>query len=264
MAATMNVPGIGPVKSTYVYAGGALVAGIVVMAYLRRSSAPAEEDATVEEPAAELPAETGYGAGFDYSGTIGSDYPGSYPDYRYPSYTPPVYSGRPSSNPEWADAVQEALEDRGADGSAVSSAVGRYLARLCLSDTQADLIRQALAAVGEPPQGAYSVSICPPTTTPPPTTNPPPAGGGGTPALKAPVLRIKRIDKQGVSLDWDHVTGAYDWEVHRNGKFFKKENYSQSYVGGMKPNTTNKVTVYAIGQKGNRGPGATITVKTKR
>ena len=268
MAATMNLPGIGQVKSTYVYAGAAVAGGVVLVAYMRKQSAAAAENTGVDETAgtydaaAEASAESTYGydysaSGYDYGGiSVG----GSYPDYRYPSYTSPVYSGTPSTNPEWSDQVQEELTDRGVEALAISSAVGRYLAKLCLSDAQADIIRQAIAAGGEPPQGQYSVTVCPPSGG----GTPPPSGGGGTGKPGRPAgLRVVGVGKNSMTIDWSDVPGATGYEVWRSGSLAGRTSTSRFSLTGLKPGLSYSIGVRATNAAGRSGM-AQIRQKTKR
>lgn len=262
--ATMKLPAIGEVKKTHVYVGVAAAGGLIAYAYYRQSQMPPDTAEPGDEPiGTDVPADAaaGGGYGFDYSGSTGELIPGSYPDYRYPSYTAPVYSGNPVSNPEWSDKVQEKMEDRGADSAAVSLAVGRYLAKLCLSEAQADLIRQAIGAVGEPPQGSYSVSVCPASVTPTPTPTPTPT----TPKMTAPTgLKATHVTRTKVDLDWNAVKGATGYAMFRDGHRVQSVVYSNGSIASLRANHVYHFSVRAIGPGGVLGPPASKSVRTKR
>lgn len=86
------------------------------------------------------------------------------------------------------------------------------------------------------------------------------------PGLLAPSgLKAVRIDKGGVSLQWDHVVGAIGYKTFVNGK--QSGNtvaFSNAYVYLPKSGTQYTVGVAAVGPAGlTTGPTATIPVKTK-
>jgi len=96
-------------------------------------------------------------------------------------------------------------------------------------------------------------------------TTPAPVASNG-PGLTAPTgLKAVRIDRGGVSLQWDHVVGAVGYKTFVNGK--QSGNtvaFSNAYVYLPKRGTQYTVGVAAVGPTGiTTGPTATIPVKTK-
>lgn len=74
-----------------------------------------------------------------------------------------------TSNAQWAQAVEAGLTDIGYSSTDISAALGRYLANLSLTSTQAQIVYAALAEYGNPPTGSFQV-ILQPTSTPTTTT----------------------------------------------------------------------------------------------
>lgn len=166
MPGQVKLPGIGPVDQKWLYAGGALVAGIVGWAYLHRPT-PAPTD-----PGAGS-GDFGSGEGVDDgSGWTSAPPPGGSTvtggDPVDPEHLPPT------TNAEWTRRVIDYLAGSlGWDAGTVAAALGKYLARQPIAPgTESDTIAAALAAWGKPPQGEYSVILQPPpvVTTPPPAT----------------------------------------------------------------------------------------------
>lgn len=153
---TVKVPGVGPVQKKYVAVAAGGVAVFVAFMYLRAArSAPATTDAdygTEPEQAYEDP----------YASTAGLT-----------SSTTPAGSVI-TNNVQWANAAVQALVDIGVDPLVAANAIGQFLARLDLTAAQADLVRQALALVGDPPVGTYTVRV---------VSEAPGSGGGEVPTL---------------------------------------------------------------------------------
>jgi hypothetical protein len=196
MPETVKLPGVGPVKKTWVYVGGALIVGIVGYAYFSRA--------------------TGGGGGEDLEpspGVIPEDY-GEFAEDRYP---PPTSVGSGSvddfgagsiinTNTEWFAAALSGLADAGYEPLNVAATLGKFLSRQGLSADEKVVIQAAKGMVGEPPQGGPWPIID--QLPPPPTTTPPPAG---TPTkLAAPVLRYSAGSAANTNymLAWTRVDGA--------------------------------------------------------
>lgn len=143
------------IPKTYLYAGGAAVIGIVGYAWWTQGRET--EDFLTEEDIT--------------SGAL--DVVG---DERLPmdADTPSGPFGiPPATNAEWTQTALERMQALGIGGgdlSAASSAIGKFLARQPLSKVEADLVRQAIAHAGFPPQNGPWVII--------EATKPPPSGGG--------------------------------------------------------------------------------------
>jgi hypothetical protein len=132
---------------------------------------------------------------------------------------------RPQTNGEWMLYVRDQLISIGLDGGAVSSALGRFLAKQPLNKVDADIARQAIGLAGNPPEGGpwYVIEEAtggnPPPTAPPPET-PPPAPS--TPAQQPPQVSVPQTvgpvhvgalggDRYGVYMN--PTPGATSWRV---------------------------------------------------
>jgi len=85
----------------------------------------------------------------------------------------------PQTNAEWFDLAVSKAQAIGLDAAAVGQALGKFLGRQPLTTAEEDLVRFALGAVGNPPEGGpYHIieipsgGVQPPP--PPPVVNPPP------------------------------------------------------------------------------------------
>jgi hypothetical protein len=120
----------------------------------------------------------------------------------------PVGSGEegtaysPRTNAEWTQKAQEALVAQGFDPPAAATALGKYLARQPLSESEANMVRYAIGYVGNPPQGSYTVVISTTPTTP----------GGDLPAPTG--LTASAIEATSVNLAWGAVTGADGYRLY--------------------------------------------------
>lgn len=182
MPDTINLPGGGPgVQKKWVLAGGALVAGIVGYAYLRRSRTTTP---VVTPPTpSELPPA-------DFS-TVSTG--GGVTDTGLQFIT---------TNAQWSADATAKLTDLGYDSVAVSTALGKYLASQFVTSQEAQYIYTAIALSGHPPVGAFSVRLEPTPTS----GSVPSPGGRGTPA---PVKRYTaataswqghRVSSRGITL----------------------------------------------------------------
>jgi hypothetical protein len=151
---TVKVPGLGPMKKVYVYAGLALVAGIVGYAYWTKSKGGG--DVVYVDPA-----ELSYGPALDTTTTpttAGLSYNNTEDD-------DPTY-GAPRTNREWADRAVSRMEWLNYDGQLVAVAIGKYLARQQLSTAEVEIIRTIQGLIGRPPEGDYPILQGPGTPTP--------------------------------------------------------------------------------------------------
>lgn len=251
---TVHLPGMGEVQKKYVVAGGGVVALIVGYVWWTGRQGNAGAAATDGTPAEGDAVGTGLE---DTSGVPGTDY---VPPV---DQLPPAVVDNPSvinTNAEWARAAIAALTDVGVDTLAASSAVGRYLAGLALSPTAADIVRQAVALVGDPPSGDHPIKLEPVTT-------PNPALPSGS-TLKGPTgLKSTGATKTTVGLAWSAVTGAEYYRVYRAGastNIGSSEDTAHT-VSGLKANTSYSFHVRAVGHDGKYGAASSsVTVKTKK
>lgn len=261
----IKVPGVGPVKPVYVYAGVGVIGGIVIYAYWRRGQAGAEVAATdttgTDTTGTDTGTETAADPGYDYSlGAGGYDYGTgtSYPVYQYPSTGSTIVSSTPTTNAEWAQAAKEELENEGVDSGQASGAIGNYLARLCLSSTQADLVRRAAAMVGNPPQGTFNITTCP---------GAPPAGGGTGSGPTGPFghITVSSIGRTTAVITWPAVAHADSYTVYKNGARVQSVKYGKYSLANMHPNTSYAIKVVPIPEKGySVGPSGSVTFRTKK
>lgn len=152
MAETVKIPGAGPVKKTWVYAGGALLVGIVGYAYYKRSRTPVVEpinpDAMAQDRVPFTDAQVSSGLGESQT------------------------AGAPVTVADWVRQATDRLIELGNDATTVAAALGAYVTHQKLTATQAGLVQQAIGQFGYPTNdaGSYPVLLAPVTTTPPPTT----------------------------------------------------------------------------------------------
>lgn len=257
---TMNIPGIGSVEKKYVIVGAAGIAGFVGFMYLRsRNTANSDTSATDTTTDTSATDEAGYGADtFDPSAY--SDYygGGSVPVYQSPiNQTIPVTSDQQiTTDAAWDSAAVAAAGDMGADPGALSSALGRFLAGLCLSDAQADLVRQAEGMFGRPPQSPQlEIHICPATGT----------GGTGT-KLGAPSgFHATKATKSSVCLAWNALPDSQGYHIKITGGGLNHTvvTHNLTYcVGSLKKSTTYTFAVMGYNAAGTGTASANVSKKT--
>lgn len=159
MAETIKLPVIGPTKSAYVYAGGALIAGIVGYAWFTRSRSVPPEGTILDEdiPQDRTPPPT----------VVGSE------DFDDENVRAII-----STNAEWYTAAVEYLVTTGGfDFAFTTIALGKFLMRQTVTEDEANVIQAAKGAVGEPPLGGPWPIVR--ATAPGPST--PPVSGGIVP-----------------------------------------------------------------------------------
>lgn len=135
MADTIKLPVIGPTKKGWVYAGGALIAGIVGYAYWARlRSEPATDELLPEDiPQGREPPAT----------VVGTQ-----------NFTDEATAAIINTNAEWYTAAVDYLVSTGGfDFTFTTITLGKFLARRELTDQESNLVQAAKGAVGEPPQG---------------------------------------------------------------------------------------------------------------
>lgn len=191
---TIDIPGIGPVKDVYVYGGVAAGAAIVAYAWWRKKTTPAPDyvGASPDD----------YGA-TDYNSPLGNT--GTNSTGNYTSVDPDTID----TNAKWTVAAVETLSNWGWDESTVGIALGKYLARLGLSEQQIEIVNTAVGALGPPPVGGpYPIKPSLPDT---------PSTGDPTPdLLPPPVLRSNspEVWPYAIEVNWDQVPGgATEYEV---------------------------------------------------
>ena len=122
------------------------------MTYLQEAqeygSVQAAEQATAGESAIDYSGLYGTGSGLTGTST-GQD------------LTPPnvVQGTTYGSNAAWAQAVESGLTDIGYSSTDVAAALGRYLANLSETSSQASIVQAGIAEYGPPPVGSYQVIL---------------------------------------------------------------------------------------------------------
>jgi len=189
-AETISLPGLGPTKRTYVYAGGALVAGIVVYAWWQRGASgggvaptPELEPFQPELAPADLTTVSTGGGTSDTGLTF------------------------ITTNAEWSEAAIAKMVELGYDSIAVSTALGKFLANQAVTVIEASYINTALALQGKPPVGEHSIRLETVSPTPSPTT--------GAKLATPTGLHVIRQSPKGVTFGWNRVPGAQWYLVLR-------------------------------------------------
>lgn len=279
MAAKMiKIPGIGPVKPMYLYAGIGITVGILAVAYWRRSQATPAEDAGTAAAADELVTDP-YAQGSDAAG-YNTVYPpqGGYAPYGYDMYgnpiPPPVSPGSGgayTTNRDWAAAATEILVDGGTTSATASTAISAVLGGLSVTSAQRGMFLRAVGVLGEPPQG-YPKPI---HLTDTPAQPKPPAARPPGKTLKAPTgLRASSTGQTSVTLDWNAVSGAAGYAVYGvhdpsgggtpAGKRLMTVTYSGTTVRGLRKRTRYRFDIHPVGFDGNIGGRARTYATTKK
>lgn len=183
MAETVSIPGFGSQKKSTVYLVGGLAIVVIGIGVYRSKKAAANAtpsgpgiDQSSTDPATGFP----YGSAEDaaalsnQAGYITPASGGGSSGTDTTSYT----GGGFTSNSQWTQAAEAYAAGIGGDQLAVASALGHYLAGVPLSTAEVDLVQQAIAAQGYPPQAGANgyppsyrtASATPPAQAPKPTT----------------------------------------------------------------------------------------------
>jgi hypothetical protein len=202
----VDVPIVGNVDDKWLYVGGALVAGIVGYAYFTRG-----KRGTLDANAGDV-AFGEQGEVYDaYGNLIGQ--PGGTPGYVPPNIINSTMDvddrESPTTNAEWGRLARDELSLGGADPQAVTSAIGRFLARQPLSAVDAGLVREAIAVAGYPPEGGPWNVI--------EAAAPPPALPTPLPAAVTGFHAVGRSDATHVLLAWNPVPGATGYMIQYMG-----------------------------------------------
>ena len=200
----IKVPGVGPVKKIYVIAGVGVLGGVLVYAYWKRSTAPADTSTATDTSAYD--ASSGYvqdSTAAGYNTVYPSAYSDAYSPYGYDIYGNPLPAptgagsgGVYTTNSDWAAAAESALETGGVSLSVSGMAISRVLGGLSVTSDQRDIFMQAVGLLGQPPQG-YPTPIHLVDSG----TGPSPAPSGGP--LPAPTgLKATTIGASTATLTW--------------------------------------------------------------
>lgn len=192
--ADVNVPAVGKVNPTWLWAGGAAIAGIVIYAYIRRSDQPVGAEEGAYAPGDQWSPDAYTGAGI---GAPGGE-----------SYDPNEVSTRflaPVTNAEWTQRVVTALADMGYDMTFAASTIGKYLSGQALTAAEKILAQSGIAVMGNPPAGALPILSAPEPTT------------GTSDKLARPTIRHSAGDPRNTNyaLSWNKVSGAAFYLLER-------------------------------------------------
>jgi hypothetical protein len=240
MAEVIKVPVLGKVKQSWLYAGGAAVAGIVGYAWWS-GAGTGEDDETfdVELPATDYEPPTVVDSGL----SIGA-----------------AAQGEPiaRTNVEWASMAREQLDALGFSVTVVNSALTKYLGKERLNVTEAAAISAVVAILGQPPTGG-PYSILNEAVTPAPSALAPPSNlravyvGPGSAASNA---------KMRVS--WNPVEGAVSYQFHHVGG--SSGTISNTTFDTIAPRAPGSTTweIQARGAQGQLGSKASVTFSGPR
>lgn len=260
MATTIKIPGVGPVKSTYVYVGGAAVAGFVAFSYYRASRTAADDTAVVDET-------TDTGLQFGDAMTTdfapdGSGFGFGFPTPTSPTQTDPDLVRDPVTNNEWAARALTHLIDVGVEPGTASLAISRYRLSDCLTAAQMDIVRQAVGALGPPPQSPnLTMHPCPAgPTTPPPAT--------GTKPGRVSGIRSLSVGRSSIRFSWTPVPGATGYNVYSVGSSGKQKiatTATNSFTrSNLRPKTRYTFWVSAFNPAGTGPQSSSASFTTKR
>jgi hypothetical protein len=241
MAEVVKVPVLGKVKQSWLYAGGAAVAGIVGYAWWS-GAGQGDEDETfdVELPATDYEPPTVVDSGI----SVGA-----------------AAQGEPiaRTNVEWASMAREQLDALGFSVTVVNSALTKYLGKERLNVTESAAIAAVVAILGQPPTGGpYSIlneSPAPPAPSalPAPTNLRAVYVGPGSTATNA---------KMRVS--WTPVDGAVSYVFyHVGGSTGTISNTTFDTIAPRSPGST-RWEIQARGAQGQLGSKASITFSGPR
>ncbi len=168
---------------TMVYGAGALTVGIVGYAWFTKGRDASNGD--VVEPSLPEPVPV----------------PTDDTDFSVSGGGPP-----PKTNAEWSANAIAALQGIGLDATAVSAALGKFIARKALSVVEQGLVQQAISIAGNPPQDGpwYIIEEGPPVNTP---TTP-------RPSISGLVIGSPDIVRDRITWSWEPVTGANFYTVY--------------------------------------------------
>lgn len=165
MTDTVDVPVAGRMNKKVVIGGLVIVAGVVGYAYLKRAMVPAEPE--VIDP--ELESYSGglqtYGSGSTTGGLAYNNPPPADVD---PDDLPPT------NNAQWVQRGVDYMQGLAFDAQFVATTLGKYLARVPVIASEADVIRTVEGAIGRPPVGEYRIIMVSTPPPPPPANDPPP------------------------------------------------------------------------------------------
>jgi hypothetical protein len=249
-----------PKNRGVIIAGAGSLVAVGTYLFIKHEKSKAANSAAAGSAAGSAASASGYGYGYGYAYGYGEVTPYPYPNadeygygaYGYGLYNPStgayvgaVGGGYPSTvtqttNAEWTQAALSALEAQGVAGTTALAALGMYLAGQPVSASNAQIVQQAIALEGYPPQqgpNGYPPAIQQQQSTG--QTGTTPAGGSTTSAPKAATgLRVTGASKTSLSYTWTGVPGAQFYDTYAT--------YQGARIGYQRI-TTAKRTISGLG-----------------
>jgi hypothetical protein len=147
MAEQVDIPAVGPVDKRVLYVvGGSGLAFVIYRYWKARQSSGIVLD----------PSTGSLGGGLSYANPAPSSSGGN-----------PAANPAPTNNQEWTQLVIERMGNIGKDAGFVSTVIGKYLANAGLTSEEGQVVQEAWALAGKPPQGPLTFRLG--------------TGGGGAP-----------------------------------------------------------------------------------
>jgi hypothetical protein len=261
MADTINVPLLGPTPKGGVLAGGLAVVGVGGYLLYKHFTKPTTMPATGTPASAYGYGASAYGYGtVPYAYGYGMNAPyGSYGfggsgGYGYGGGNNPYgYGGPPQTNAQWGADAESNLGSSGSD--AIALAIGKYLSGGQITQAQYQIIQEAEATLGPPPQ-------------PGPNGYPPKAhvvkgggGGGGNAVNPVTGLHVTKAGSTGVDIAWSPSQNATSYQVTSTHGNPGMTGATSARVHSVGRHTTATVSVLAEPAAQGATP-ATIQIKT--
>lgn len=242
-AADTKVPGIGKIPKKWLWVGLGSAAVFVGWRYWQARGAGSTTPAVTADLGAPLEASGVVGSG---GGPGNTQYAGTVTDNTSP--------GTIRTNAEWTAAAVDKLTNTGGwAASAVYASLGDFLGRRPLTDGEQQIVRAAIAAVGQPPEGGpYEVISAP----------------GAVTLAQVTGVHTTAVTRTSVDVAWTAVPGVQFYYVYVSGRggdpIGSRDN--KASVGGLKPATRYSISVAAAATgTGKIGPrSANLSVTTKK
>lgn len=167
-------------------------------------------------------------------------------------------SGAPANNAEWTAGAVQKLSDGGWSAMAVYAALGDFLARQPLTAAEQQIVRAAIAAVGNPPQGG-PYSVIEQVGSKP---------GEGTTSTTKPAdvvgFYLKSRTTTSLTFAWPAAAGATRYHVYNVAgvKRIATVTGTSYTISGLKPGTSINVFVRAVGPAGTESGGSNHVTAT--
>lgn len=233
----VDVPGIGQLPKGAVIAMGVAVvgvAGVFWYRHYRTAAAASSTGAPTPDPA------TGSDTGSDVYGNPDPNGNGS--------GSVDETGDQITTDSEWVQAVVDDLGNQGRDPSYVTDVLALYLTGQSLNADQAQIVRDAWALRGKPPEHSNLAIVTAPT----------PITGGGSTTLAAPGgFSARPTGQTSIDVWWQAVTGAKDYVVWYRPYPYDGTWVTAGHTAGTNMSLTNltKGTTYAITVRAEQSDG---------